>query len=477
MARKKSRQNQPQSKKRNHKPKSFQARTGELGVIRSDAAGIDVGSEENFVCAPAKDNPGMTEVLVSGTTTAELLKTADWLAERKVRTVALESTGVYWIALFEVLESRGFEVLLTDTRALSRVPGRKTDMIDCQWIQLLHAHGLLKGCFRPEEPIVELRSIVRAKLVMVRERADWLRRMQKCLDQMNVRVHRAVTRLDGVTGMKMVRAIVAGERDPKQLAKLREPGVHKSEEEVAEELRGHWRSDHLFGLGQGLKMYDWLSERIEEHETEILRRMKGLECEKARGMEVPPVRKPSKAKTLQRRGQEAARRALFGMTAIDLTAIDGVGIEALEAVVSEYGPTLEQFPDEKAFVSHVRLAPSRAVTGGKAIQKKRGQGRNHTRVADVLRMAANAVAQTHTALGAYFRHTARTKDRGVAVFATARKLAQYIYRALRWGQAYIDEGVEAYERRYEQTQLRRLAQKAAQAGYDLVPKHPSPQPA
>src|ERR1043166_1290069 len=189
-----------------------------------------------------------------------------------------------------------------------------------------------------------------------------------------------------------------------------------------------------------------------------------LECEKAREMEVPEAHKPSKAKTLKRRGQEAARRALFGMTAIDVTAIDGVGIEALEAVVSEYGPTLEKFPNEKAFVSHVRLAPARNVTGGKPIPKKRGQVRNNTRVADVLRMAANAVTQTHTALGAYFRHIPRTKDCGVAVFATARKLAPYIYRALRWGRAYIDEGEEQYERRYEEAQLRRLVQRAAQAG-------------
>ena len=476
MASKKNHPNK-RSKKRNKKAISLKAQAGQLSAIRSDAAGIDVGSEQNFVCAPASDEAGMTEVLVAGATTAELLKIADWLQARKVRTVALESTGVYWIPLFEVLESRGLEVLLVDTRELSRVPGRKTDMIDCQWIQLLHAHGLLKGCFRPEESIVELRSIVRLKLVVVRERADWLRRMQKCLDQMNVRVHRAVRRLDGVTGMKMVRAIVAGERDPKQLAKLREPGVHKSEEAVAEELRGNWRSDHLFELAQGLKMYDWLSGQIEEQEAEILRRMKELECEKARGMEVPEVHKRSKAQTLKRRGQEAARRALFGMTAMDLTAMDGVGIEVLEAVVSEYGPTLEKFADEKAFVSHLRLAPSRDVTGGKPIKRKRGQGRNSTRVADMLRMGANSVAQTHTALGAYFRHLARTKDRGVAVFATARKLAQYIYRALRWGQAYIDEGVEAYERRYEQNQFRRLAQKAAQAGYDLVPKQASPQPA
>jgi transposase len=440
----------------------------QLTVIRTDVAGIDVGAKELFVCAPGPE-AGLTQVKVFGTTTPELMKVAEWLKEWKVTSVAMESTGVYWIAPFEVLESEGLEVKLTDTRQLSRVPGRKTDMLDCQWIQCLHSHGLLKGCFRPEESIVELRSVVRGKAVLVRERADWMRRIQKSLDQMNVRVHRAVTELDGVTGMKMVRAIVKGERDPRQLAKLRDPGCQKSEESMIEELTGHWREDHLFNLGQAMKMYDSIEERIGDYEKEILRQMEGLKCERAKDREVPPVRKRAKAKSIQRRQQEPARRALFGMTGVDATDIDGVGVEVMEAVVSEYGPDLKAFPNEKLFVAHLRLAPHLNITGGKP-SKKKHPGESTTRVGEILRTAAISLEQTQTELGAYFRNIARHKERGVAVFATARKLAVLIYRALRWGQPYVDRGAAAYEERSMEIRMKNLARNAAQLGYELVPK-------
>ena len=446
-----------------------QQRANDLNVMRADVAGIDVGAEELFVCAPGPEE-GLTQVMVFGTTTPELMKMAEWLKQWKVASVAMESTGVYWIPPYEVLESQGLEVLLTDTRQLSRVPGRKTDMLDCQWIQCLHSHGLLKGCFRPTESIVELRSVVRGKAVLVAERADWMRRMQKCLDQMNVRVHRAVSQLDGVTGMKMLREIVKGERDPQQLAKLRDPGCHKSEDAIAEELSGHWREDHLFGLAQALKMYDSIEERLGEYEREILRRMEALKCAKAEGMEVPPVQKREKAKSIQRRKQEPARRALFGMTGIDGTAIDGVGVETMEAVISEYGSTLEKFRNEDAFVSHLRLAPHMNVTGGKPIRKKRRSRASSTRVGNVLRTAAVTLEKTSTELGAYFRNIARRKDRGVAVFATARRLAILIYRALRWGQEYVDRGAAAYEQRSVEIRVRNLTRNAAQIGYQLVPK-------
>src|ERR1019366_6188274 len=223
-------------------------------------------------------------------------------------------------------------------------------------------------------------------------------------------------------------------KDPRQLAKLWDPGCHKSEDAIAEELSGHWREDHLFGLAQGLKMYDSIEERLGEYEREILRRMEALKCAKAEGMEVPPVQKREKAKSIQRRQQEPARRALFGMTGIDGTAIDGVGVETMEAVISEYGSTLEKFRNEDAFVSHLRLAPHMNITGGKPIRKKRRSRASSTRVGNVLRTAAVTLEKTSTELGAYFRNIAHHKDRAVAVFATARRLAILIYRALRWGQ-------------------------------------------
>jgi len=332
----------------------------------------------------------------------------------------------------------------------------------------LHSHGLLNGCFRPEEEIVELRSVVRGKAVLVAERADWIRRMQKCLDQMNVRVHRAVSDLTGATGMRIIREIVKGERDPRQLAKLRDRGCQNSEAAIAEQLSGHWRADHLFGLEQALKMYDSIEERIQEHAAEILRRMKALQSEKVQGKEVPPVRKPEKAKSIRRRKQEPARQALFGMTGIDGTAIDGVGVETMEAVISEYGPTLEKFPNEKAFVSHLRLAPHLNITGGKPKKNVRS-GNGTTRVGNLLRTAALSSEKTSTESGAYFRNIARQKDRGVAVFATARRLGTLIFRALRWGQEYVDRGSAAYEQRNAEIRMRNLTRNAAQLGYQLVP--------
>jgi transposase len=250
-----------------------------IAVLGRRVAGVDVGSKEHWVCAPLREGEGR-EVAVFGATTAQLEKMATWLIERRVESVALESTGVYWIAVYEVLEARELKVLLVDSRALARVPGRpKTDRKDCQWIQRLHSCGLLQGAFRPPEQICMLRTLVRDQGNLVAEQGDWVRRMQKSLEQMNVRVHRAVADLTGATGMALVRAIVKGEREARELAKLRDPRCHKSEEEIAEQLKGHWREDHLFSLGQALKMYEAIQERIQDYERAILEKLKAMERE------------------------------------------------------------------------------------------------------------------------------------------------------------------------------------------------------
>ena len=234
--------------RRKNKADSVKQITG-LPVVQHKVAGIDLGSERHWVCAPTLEEGGR-EVADFGATTCELIRMAKWLNARKVESVAMESTGVYWIAPHEVLEAEGLEVMLVDTRQLARVPGRdkKSDPFDCEWIQRLHSCGLLMGSFRPKEAVCMLRTLVRDKGNLVAEAGDWLRRMQKSLDQMNVRVHRAVSDIDGVTGMAILRAIVDGERDARQLAKLRDGRCHKSEEEIAEQLSGHWREDHLFSL-------------------------------------------------------------------------------------------------------------------------------------------------------------------------------------------------------------------------------------
>jgi transposase len=393
-----------------------------------------------------------------------------WLKERRVESVAMESTGVYWIAPHEVLEAMGLKVVLVDTRQLAQVPGRdkKSDPTDCEWIQRLHSCGLLRGSYRPAEEVCKLRTLVRDKGNLVAESGDWVRRMQKSLDQMNVRVHRAVSDLDGVTGMAIVRAIVGGERDSRKLAKLRDPRCRSSEDEIAEQLNGHWREDHLFSLKQGLQMYDAIQERIVAYEQEILRKLGEMERPECRGQEAPKVNNANKAKAIKKRGQEGMRQALYRMKGVDLTSIDAIGVETVEVVLSEYGPDLSSFPTEKQFAKHTTLAPYRPTSGGKPLKKKKRNSAS-TRVAGALRMAALSLRHSETALGAYYRNMARRKGGDIAVFATARKLATLIYRLLRWGKPYVDEGVEAFEKRYEKIRLRSLTAKAKELGYQLIP--------
>jgi hypothetical protein len=361
------------------------------------------------------------------------------------------------------------QVLLVDTRQLAQVPGRdkKSDPTDCEWIQRLHSCGLLRGSFRPEEAVCMLRTLVRDKANLVAESGDWLRRMQKSLDQMNVRVHRAVSDIDGVTGMAILRAIVGGERDAQKLAKLRDRRCSKTQQEIAEQLNGHWRDDHIFSLQQALKMYDAVQERIAAYEKEILRKLGDMEREEHHETTAPPLPNANTAKKIKKRGQEAKRQTLYRISGVDITQIDAIGVETVEVVLSEYGPDLSRFPTEKEFVAHVTLAPHVPSSGGKPLKKKKRNSAS-TRVAAALRMAALSLRHSQTALGAYYRKLAQRLGGDVAVFATARKLATLIYRLLRWGQPYLDEGVEAYEKRYRQQRVKSLTAKAKDLGYELT---------
>jgi len=259
-----------------------------LNTIQPDAAGIDLGSREHCVAGPPLPD-GSPNVKRFGTTTPELLRLSAWLEQQQIATVAMESTGVYWIPLFEVLDSRGFDVHLVNARQITHVPGRKTDMIDCQWIQLLHACGLLRGSFRPGDDICRLRALIRERNTIVDQRSDWVRRMQKSLDQMNVCVHHAVSDITGLTGMAIIRAIVAGERDPRALARFRDRRCQKSEDRIAEELTGNWRPEHLFNLGQALKVYDQLCAVIADYDTEILNFIDSLQPPESKDSSAPPA--------------------------------------------------------------------------------------------------------------------------------------------------------------------------------------------
>lgn len=450
------------------KGKRRKSRTPKQGlrVIRANVAGIDLGSREHYVCCPPTPQ-GEVKVQSFGTTTPQLHCLADWLKEQKVESVAMESTGVYWIPIYEILERRGFEVLLVNARALSSVPGRKTDMLDCQWIQMLHSCGLLKGSFRPSDDICALRSLVREKTTMEDQRSDWLRRIQKSLDQMNICVHHAVSDISGTTGMAIIRAIVAGERNPAALAKLRDPRCRKSEKQIVEELTGNWREEHLFSLKQSLAMYDNIRAIIAQYETEIHRMLTVLQPPEHRDTEVPEPANKTKAKNFRHRGQEPMREALFRLTGADLTAIDGIGVNTSETILSELGTDLSCFPSENHFASYLKLVPKLAISGGKPIPGKRF-GSTTTRLGSVFRMAALTLRNSKTALGAEYRRIARRKGANVAVFVLARRLAILVYRLLRYGQAYVDEGMQAYEARFKAARLRTCKEIAKEFGLKVL---------
>jgi hypothetical protein len=341
-------------------------------------------------------------------------------------------------------------------------------MIDCQWVQLLHACGLLRGSFRPCDDICRLRALIRERNTMVKQRADWVRRMQKYLDQMNVCVHQAVSDITGVTGMAIIRAIVDGQRDPVVLARLRDRRCHKSEAQIAEQLTGNWRLEHLFNLRQALKMYDQLCTVIEDYDSEILTYITTLQPKNASDTSAPPLASKAKAKNLASRGQEPMRQALYRLSGVDLTTIDGIGVDTATEIISELGIDVTVFPTENNFISYVRLAPNLSISAGKKVPKKL-KSSTCTRVATALRMAALTLRNSKTALGAYYRRVAWRKGASVAVFSTARKLAQLIYRLMRYGQAYVDIGIEAYEARFNQRRIKSYTKALNAMGYNVEP--------
>ena len=450
-----------------HQAKAAKGSRTLLSPIQPNAAGIDLGSREHCVAGPPLSD-GSPNVKHFGTTTPELLRLAGWLDQQKIATVAMESTGVYWIPLFEILDSRGFDVQLVNSRQIAHVPGRKTDMIDCQWIQLLHACGLLRGSFRPDDDICCLRALIRERNTIVDQRSDWVRRMQKSLDQMNVCVHHAVSDITGYTGMAIIRAIAGGERDPRALAGLRDCRCQKSEARIAEELTGNWRPEHLFNLGQALKIYDQLCGVIADYDAEILKHVDSLQPPDSKDSPAPPPATRAKANKFSRLGQEPMRQALYRMSGFDLTTIDGIGVDTAVVIMSELGSDLSAFPDEGHFVSYLRLAPNISISAGKKVPGK-FRAVSSTRVCNALRMAATSLRNSKTALGAYYRRISRRKGASVAVFATARKLAQLIYRLVRYGQAYVDTGSEVYEARFTQRRLATYTRALKEMGYKIQP--------
>ena len=437
------------------------AKPAGLSQLNLNAAGIDVGATSHFVAVPA--DRAEQPVQEFAAFTADLYRLADWLTECGVKTVAMESTGVYWIPLFEVLEERGFRVMLVDPRRIKNVPGRKTDVLDCQWLQQLHTYGLLSGAFWPDGDIRRLRSYLRQRAMLVEYASHHIQHMQKALTQMNVKLQHVIRDITGKTGMDIIEAIAGGERDPRKLARLRDPRTKADEATITKSLQGHWREEHFFELSQALELYRAYHVKIAECDREIEVRLEQFED---RSDGEPP------APNGKKRNQGNAPRfdvqgQLYRMTGVDLTRIDGVdGFTALK-VVSEVGTDMTKWESAKHFASWLGLSPNNRITGGRIMSSKTKPSAN--RAAAALRLAANALHRSNSALGAFLHRKKAHLGAPKAITATAHKLARLIYSMLRYGQEYVDAGAEYYEHQYQQRALSAAKRRAAQLGYQLVP--------
>jgi transposase len=426
------------------------------------AAGIDIGAQSHFVAVP--EDLDATPVREFAAFTGDLQRLADWLMSLGIRTVAMESTGVYWIPLYELLVERGLAVLLVDARHVRNVPGRKSDVLDCQWLQQLHTYGLLRGAFRPPEAMVALRAYLRQRERLIQAGADAIRHMQKALRQMNLLLDNVVSDITGATGMAIIRAILAGEQDASRLAALRDRRCRADEQMIAGSLEGHYREEHLFALSQAVERYDFLGRQIEACEAAIRRQLDRLDD----GCEAAALPAPRKPKGHSKNGFSfALRPLLYRLTGVDLTEIDGMSEGTVLAVLSEIGTSVSAWPSEKHFASWLTLSPGTKVSGGKRLSGRTKQSAN--RAAAAFRMAAYSLAKAKCALGAFYRRLKARLGAPKALTATAHKLARIFYRMLKTQTPYRHIGQDYYERQYRQRLTRALEKKAATLGFKLVP--------
>lgn len=438
-----------------------------LHIVHPHAAAVDVHSDNHVACV------GPEQVKTFGAYSADLDALADWFASHGVTSVVLESTGVYWIPLFELLEARGFEVFLIEPSQASHCGARpKTDRLDCQWLQRLHTYGLLRPSFRPPDAVLALRGYWRQRQMLVRYASHHVQHMQKALEQMNVKHTEVVSQITGVTGMAILAAILAGERDPKQLAALRHERCARTEEEIALALEGTWRPEHLFALKQAFDLYGYLHRQIEECDRQIGAELDRLPDRRDGGPIAPKPRRRGRKPNDVRFDVAPKLTSALG---VDLTAIEGIDAATALVILAEIGPDVERFPTEKHFASWLGLCP-RTDRSNKT-ERRRTPRKGKNRVAQALRMSAQSVGRTQTALGAFYRRIkSRIGGRG-AITATAHKLSRLVYRMLQHGTEYVTQSLTEYESQMRAKQERSLRRKAESLGYTLVPRLAGPSPA
>ncbi|WP_428510437.1 IS110 family transposase [Roseateles sp.] len=434
-----------------------------LPIINSRAAGIDIGSRIQVAAVPPELCDAPVQTFQSFT--ADIERMADWLVSLGITTVAMESTGVYWIPVYEILEDRGLTAVLVNARDCKAVPGRKSDVNDAQWLQRLHACGLLRASFRPSRDIAALRTYVRLRDRLLEYAAAHMQHMQKAMTLMNLQLHHVISDISGVTGMKIVRAIVAGERDPDVLAAMRDVRCRESIQTIRAAMVGNYQPEHVFALAQALALFDAYQERIADCDAQIQQVLQLLNADMSEPDELLP--KP------RRRGKQIndysfdVRLQLYQLTGIDLTQIHGIGPSVAMDLIAECGTDLARWPTEKHFTSWLALSPGCKISGGKVLSSHTRKSKN--RLASRLRLVATAVGRTETALGAFYRRLAARIGKAKALTATARKIAILFYRAMRFGMRYEDPGADQYEQRYRERVVKQLQRRAAHFGFALQP--------
>lgn len=435
-----------------------------LEVVHPHAAAIDVGSTEHYVCVREDVDPEPVQRF--GCFTPELERMAKWLKQCRVTTVALESTGVYWIPVFRVLEAHGLEVVLVNPRHVKHVPGRKTDVADCQWLQQLHTFGLLRGAFVPPQEVAALRTYARQRAELVKCAAQEIQHMQKAMTQMNLQLHTVLSDIAGLSGMTIIRTIVAGERDPVTLARLAHPQVKSSHEAIAQALTGHYTEDHLFVLQQAVEMFDFFHSKIQECDEQLHRYVSRFESKTTPEALAKAPKRPHQ-KRRKNQFHFDLRTELHRLVGVDLTRIDGIDTLTAFAVVSEIGFDVSAFPTEDQFIGWLgSICPNNTKTGGKVI--RRGTKPVYNRVADALRMAAQSLWHSKSYLGAYFRRMRAHHDTGKAITILAHKLARIIYRMLKHGEAYVDKGEEHLEKQHHERSIKSLIRHAKELGLSVL---------
>jgi transposase len=460
----------PRIQKRLRQPPSHE----QLHVTHRHAAGIDVHANVHWVAVPPEDAPLPppdhppnlpAHVRSFGACTADLIDLANWLAECGVKTIAMESTGIYWIPLFELLESRGFEVLLVEPRQSRHAPGRpKSDVLDCQWLQRLHSYGLLTASFRPADQVVVLRSYLRQRQMLIRYGGQHVQHMQKALEQMNVKLAEVVSDVSGVTGMAIIRAILRGERDPLELAKLRNDHCQRTEAQIARALYGNWRAEHLFALQQAVTLYDCYRQQLQVCD-EQLHAYLGTFADQSQGRPRP---QRQVRRRRERRPNDPAfdvANLLYRIAGVDLTVLEGIDANTALVILSEVGRDVSRFPTAKHFSSWLGLSPQHQGSAGKI--RSRRVHRGASRAGRTFRLAVLGCHHAKHALGAFYRRIQARAGSPKAIVATARKLAERVYRLLKYGAEYVCQEMEAYETAYRKRLLKGLARRAAELGYRL----------